>query len=120
VWNLLSNAVKFTPPGGTVEASLEEHGASYVLTVRDTGAGIEPSFLPRVFERFQQADSSTTREAGGLGLGLALVKEIVTMHGGTVVAFSEGRNRGATFAITLPQLLQAPRAMSASRVSSGV
>ena len=105
LWNLLSNAVKFTPGGGTVTARVASFEDAYAIVVHDTGAGIDPGFLPRVFDRFQQADSSATREHGGLGLGLAIVKEIVSLHNGTVAAESAGRGRGATFTITLPRLI---------------
>jgi PAS domain S-box-containing protein len=102
VWNLLSNAVKFTDPGGQVRLSLRQERSSVILSVTDTGKGIEPGFLPFVFDRFRQADSSTTRRVGGLGLGLALVRHIVELHGGQVAAASEGPGRGARFSITLP------------------
>jgi PAS domain S-box-containing protein len=101
-WNLLSNAVKFTDAGGKVLLSLRQERASVILSVTDTGKGIEPEFLPFVFERFKQADSSTTRRVGGLGLGLALVRHIVELHGGQVAAASEGPGKGAQFTITLP------------------
>jgi CheY-like chemotaxis protein len=104
VWNLLSNAVKFTPGGGRVGVCLAQVGAHVHLAVTDNGAGIEPAVLPRLFERFWQADSSTTRAQGGLGLGLAVVRHLVELHGGTVRAESEGRGRGATFTVTLPLL----------------
>lgn len=102
VWNLLSNAVKFTPRGGKVEVALKQLGAYVEISVSDTGIGINPEFLPYVFERFRQADGTTTRRHGGLGLGLAIVKQLVEMHGGGVRAHSEGEGRGATFAVTLP------------------
>ena len=102
VWNLLSNAVKFTPPGGRVEVRLQRVGPHVQITVRDTGAGISPDFLPHVFERFRQGDSSSTRAHGGLGLGLTLVKQLVELHSGSVRAESAGRGRGATFTIELP------------------
>ncbi len=105
VWNLLSNAVKFTPSGGRVDVSLTEAAASYTITVRDTGIGIPPEFLPRMFDRFLQADGSTTRQHGGLGLGLAIVRDLVVMHGGRVEASSAGPGHGATFSVVLPQLL---------------
>jgi signal transduction histidine kinase/CheY-like chemotaxis protein len=101
-WNLLSNAVKFTPQQGRVDVSVQKKGSSVALTVLDTGIGIEPSFLPHLFERFRQADSSTTRQHGGLGLGLAVVRHLAELHGGTVRAESPGLNRGATFTVTLP------------------
>ncbi len=104
VWNLLSNAIKFTPGGGRVEVRLAQVGEHVRLTVTDNGAGIKPAVLPRLFERFWQADSSTTRTQGGLGLGLAVVRHLVELHGGTVRAESEGEGRGATFRVTLPLL----------------
>ncbi|HKV07993.1 MAG TPA: ATP-binding protein [Thermoanaerobaculia bacterium] len=102
VWNLLSNAIKFTPPGGDVEVRLERQDDRLCLTVSDTGQGIDPGFLPYVFERFRQADSSITRVHGGLGLGLAIVRHIVELHGGTVTAESAGANQGAHFTVILP------------------
>ena len=107
VWNLLSNAVKFTPGGGQVDVSLEREDASVTLTVSDTGAGIDQKFLPFVFDRFRQFEGDTTRAHGGLGLGLAIVRHLVELHGGTVGAASPGKGRGATFTVTLP--LAAPR-----------
>jgi PAS domain S-box-containing protein len=102
VWNLLSNAIKFTPKGGRVSVSLDRMGSSVEISVSDTGQGIRADFLPYVFERFRQADSSTTRHHGGLGLGLSLVKSLVELHRGTVRAESEGEGRGATFVVSLP------------------
>lgn len=102
VWNLLSNAVKFTPQDGTITVRVKRDGSHARLTVRDTGHGIPAEFLPRVFDRFRQADSSTTRVFGGLGLGLAIVRHLVELHGGTVSAESEGINKGATFSVTFP------------------
>jgi PAS domain S-box-containing protein len=102
VWNLLTNAVKFTPEGGTVEVSVGREGSSALIEVADNGRGIDPDFLPFVFDRFRQADASTTRQKGGLGLGLAIVRHIVELHGGTVRAESAGAGTGATFAMTLP------------------
>ena len=102
VWNLLSNAVKFTHSGGAVEVFLRHEGSKLALTVNDTGQGIAPDFLPLVFDRFKQADSSITRRVGGLGLGLALVRHIVELHGGTVEAASEGIGKGASFKVMLP------------------
>jgi len=104
LWNLLANAIKFTPPGGRVVVRLGHAGESVRLTVTDNGAGIEPAVLPRLFERFWQADSTTTRTQGGLGLGLAVVRHLVELHGGTVRAESAGEGRGATFTVTLPLL----------------
>jgi len=102
VWNLLSNAVKFTPHGGRIEVWLERVGSSVQMRVSDTGAGISRSFLPFVFDRFRQADSTTTRTHGGLGLGLAIVRHVVEMHGGIVEVESEGEGKGATFTVSLP------------------
>lgn len=102
IWNLLSNAVKFSSEGGTVAARLTREGNQIEIAVRDTGIGIEPQFLPHVFERFRQADGASTREYGGLGLGLAITRHIVEMHGGCVSAASPGKNQGATFKIRLP------------------
>lgn len=97
VWNLLSNAIKFTPPGGDVYLDLQVQHGYVELGVRDTGIGIAPEFLPHVFERFRQANSSTTRVHGGVGLGLAIVRHLVELHGGTIEAHSDGRDRGALF-----------------------
>ena len=102
IWNLLSNAIKFTPEGGQVEIRLESLGSVAQLQVRDTGKGIALEFLPHVFEYFRQADATTTRKFGGLGLGLAIVRHIVELHGGTVKAESLGEGQGATFTVTLP------------------
>src|SRR3989454_3244547 len=108
VWNLLSNAIKFTPRGGRIEVRLERADSWAQITVKDTGRGIKPGFLPHVFERFRQADSSTTRAHGGLGLGLAIVRHLVELHGGSVHADSPGEGRGATFAVRLPLLAVRP------------
>ncbi|HYO13988.1 MAG TPA: PAS domain-containing protein [Thermoanaerobaculia bacterium] len=102
VWNLLSNAVKFTPKGGEVRVSVEALDGHTEITVADTGQGIALEFLPHVFERFRQADPSSTRRHGGLGLGLAIVRQLVELHGGTVRAESPGEGRGATFVVSLP------------------
>ena len=101
-WNLLSNAVKFTPRGGHVRVEVRGGGSQALIRVRDDGCGISPQFLEHVFERFRQADSSTTRQEGGLGLGLAIVRHVIEQHGGSVCAESEGLGRGATFTISLP------------------
>ncbi|MEH2086228.1 PAS domain-containing hybrid sensor histidine kinase/response regulator [Nostoc sp.] len=102
VWNLLSNAVKFTPSGGQVEVHLEQVNSNVQITVSDTGKGISTDFLPYIFERFRQADSTTTRADNGLGLGLAIVHHLVEMHSGTVYAVSEGEGTGAKFTVLLP------------------
>src|SRR5688572_17462552 len=104
VANLLSNAVKFTPSGGHVEVRLSSAGSQAEIQVADTGQGIDPDFLPHLFERFTQADASTTRRHGGIGLGLAIVKALVERHGGTVHAESRGVGKGATFTVRLPVL----------------
>ncbi|WP_225410319.1 ATP-binding protein [Stigmatella hybrida] len=105
VWNLLSNAVKFTSKGGRVQVMVERQDASVEVTVTDTGAGIPPAFLPHVFERFRQAEGGTSRQYGGLGLGLSIVRNLVEMHGGTVSAQSEGEGQGAAFTVRLPLLM---------------
>jgi len=105
VWNLLSNAVKFTPRGGQVKVSLKRVQSQVEIGVSDTGPGIAPEFLPHVFDRFRQADSSTTRQHGGLGLGLAIVRHLVELHGGTVSVESKGEGMGATFTVSLPLMI---------------
>jgi PAS domain S-box-containing protein len=101
-WNLLANAVKFTPSGGTIKITLQ-YGNEYAkIIISDTGKGIEPEFLPFIFERFRQADSSTTRQHGGLGLGLAIARHLTDLHGGSIFAESEGKDMGSTFTIWLP------------------
>ena len=102
LWNLLTNAIKFTPKGGRVQVVLQRIDSHVEIRVIDTGDGIDPRFLPHVFDRFSQADPSITRHFGGLGLGLSIVKSLVEMHGGTIRAQSEGVGRGATFVIALP------------------
>jgi PAS domain S-box-containing protein len=102
VWNLLTNALKFTPRGGTVRASVWAREGHVEITVTDNGLGIRPEFLPHVFDRFRQADASTTRRHGGLGLGLSIVKHLVEQHGGTVSAASEGEGMGSSFSVRLP------------------
>jgi PAS domain S-box-containing protein len=108
MWNLLSNAVKFAERGGSVAVKVRHVGSQLVVSVTDNGKGIEPEFLPYVFERFKQADSSTTRRFGGLGLGLAIVRHIVELHGGLVSVSSPGLGQGATFELTLPIHATAP------------
>jgi PAS domain S-box-containing protein len=105
VWNLLTNALKFTPPGGQVTVRLMRRGAQVELEVSDSGQGIAPEFLPHLFERFQQADGSTTRRHGGLGLGLSIVRHLVELQGGTVQAHSEGEGQGSRFSVSLPVVL---------------
>lgn len=110
VWNLLSNAVKFTPRGGRVQVRLERVNSHCELAVSDTGEGITPEFLPYVFDRFSQADSSSSRPYAGLGLGLGIVRHLVELHGGTVQAFSPGTGKGSTFVVHLPLLVAHHRA----------
>lgn len=102
VWNLLANAIKFTPTGGRIEVKVERFGRDLKLRVSDTGQGIGASFLPFIFDRFRQADGTTTRQHGGLGLGLAIVRHLVELHGGTIKADSAGEGKGTTFTIKLP------------------
>jgi PAS domain S-box-containing protein len=109
VWNLLTNAIKFTPRGGQVQVLLERVDSHLELSVSDTGEGIAPEFVPHVFERFRQADASTTRKHGGLGLGLNIVKQLVELHGGAVRVKSEGIGKGSTFTITLPLAVARPQ-----------
>jgi PAS domain S-box-containing protein len=106
VWNLLSNAIKFTPQGGLIEVRLERLENKALLIVSDTGQGIDPEFLPRIFDRFRQADSSSKRPQGGLGLGLAIVKHIVELHNGAIYAYSRGATQGSDFMVTLPLAAQ--------------
>jgi len=102
MWNLLSNAVKFTPPGGTIDITLQKRHGEVVIKVADSGIGINAEFLPYVFDRFRQADSSTTRKYGGLGLGLSIVKNLVELQGGTVHVASEGEGKGTAFTLRFP------------------
>jgi signal transduction histidine kinase/ActR/RegA family two-component response regulator len=121
-WNLLANAVKFTPPGGRVEVRLERADGQAQVIVQDNGEGIRPDFLPHVFEPFRQADSSMTRAHGGLGLGLAIVRHLVELHGGTISAASPGAGQGATFTVRLPiapARFGPPRHESPSRAADG-
>jgi signal transduction histidine kinase/BarA-like signal transduction histidine kinase len=118
LWNLLSNAVKFTPKGGTVEIRLAATDSQAEIRVCDTGRGIEPAFQPHIFERFRQADSSSTRSEGGLGLGLAIVRHLVEMHGGTVRAESPGLDQGATFIVCLPLPAVATEATPAGSIGT--
>ena len=105
VWNLVSNAVKFTPKGGRVQVRVERVNSHVDIVVSDTGVGIKAEFIPYLFERFRQADSSPTRHFGGLGLGLAIVRHLVELHGGSVEAFSDGEEKGATFRVRLPLMI---------------
>ncbi len=115
VWNLLSNAVKFTPKGGRVQIQLQRVSSHIELLVSDTGQGIQPDLLPYVFDRLRQGDSSSTRAHGGLGLGLALVRHFVELHGGIVFAESPGEGRGATFVVKLPLMTARPAELAAER-----
>jgi signal transduction histidine kinase len=120
-WNLMSNAVKFTPKGGRVSVRLFDRGDELVLVVADTGIGIAPEFVPLLFDRFTQADGSAKRRHGGLGLGMAIVRHLVELHGGTVKGESEGQNRGATFTVVLPRRpAAAPNRTASSNPSTGV
>ena len=112
IWNLLNNSVKFTPHGGRIEVSLEEAEDELVLTVSDNGQGIDTSFLPHIFEIFRQADSRTNRSQSGMGIGLAVVQQLVELHGGSVTAFSAGTGKGATFTIRLPRSVDARQPLS--------
>ncbi|MGH8525461.1 MAG: hybrid sensor histidine kinase/response regulator, partial [Gammaproteobacteria bacterium] len=109
VWNLLSNGVKFTPSGGAVQVRLQRINSDVEIAVSDSGVGITSDFLPHVFDRFRQADGSTTRAHGGLGLGLAIVRHLVELHGGTVRAVSAGEGQGATFIVKLPLIITQAR-----------
>jgi signal transduction histidine kinase len=102
LWNLLHNSLKFTPAGGRVEIHIERAHGSVQITVRDNGQGISAAFLPHVFERFRQQDSSTTRVSSGLGLGLSITKHLVELHGGRISAVSPGEGQGATFVVQMP------------------
>jgi len=109
LWNLLNNAVKFTSRGGRIDISIAQRGTNVEVAVRDTGAGIPPEAIPLVFQRFWQGDSGGQRPQGGLGLGLALARHFVELHGGTITAASEGVGRGATFTLSLPAAASEPR-----------
>ncbi len=118
VWNLLSNAVKFTPELGTIRVRVRDIAAFVELDIADNGPGIPPEFLPFVFEPFRQADGSTTRRHGGLGLGLSIVRHLVEAHGGAVTAHSDGKGHGAIFTVRLP-VIGATRADAFVRVDDG-
>jgi len=113
-WNLFSNAVKFTPEGGTVRVDISRHDSTVQTTISDTGVGITPEFLPYIFDRFRQADGSTTRIHGGLGLGLSIVKHLVQLHRGSVDVSSAGKGKGASFTVTLPLALVTSHAVTES------
>jgi signal transduction histidine kinase/ActR/RegA family two-component response regulator len=119
LWNVLTNAVKFTPAGGRITVGMHLDGEQAEVRIQDTGIGIKAGFLPRVFERFRQGDGSTTREHGGLGLGLSIVRNLVELHGGAITAHSDGEGLGATFTLRLPALQMdrsvSPGDMTASR-----
>ena len=119
IWNLLSNAVKFTPKGGSVQVGFRRYESYAELVVRDSGIGISPDFLPHVFERFRQAESTATRSHRGMGLGLAIVRHLVELHGGTVWAASDGENRGALFTVHLPLALVQKIELAATLASAG-
>jgi signal transduction histidine kinase len=121
MWNVLSNAVKFTPIGGRIDVEIKRDGSHVQIEVKDTGIGISADFLPHVFERFRQADASDSQAFGGLGLGLAIVRSLVEMHGGTVWADSSGLGHGATFTIRLPLLIahQHPPAFQGMHLATG-
>ncbi len=116
VWNLLSNAIKFTPKDGKVQVVLERVNSHIEISVADTGIGINPEFLPHLFERFRQADASTTRKHGGLGLGLSIVKNLVELHGGSVSAKSKGAGCGTTFTVNLPLMIVHRNASNGERL----
>jgi PAS domain S-box-containing protein len=115
LWNLLTNAVKFTPAGGRIQVILERVNSHVEIVVEDTGIGIEPEFLPHVFDRFRQADASTTRRYGGLGLGLSIVKTLTELHGGAVRVKSPGKDLGATFIVSLPVSVVGPEPASVAK-----
>jgi signal transduction histidine kinase/ActR/RegA family two-component response regulator len=119
-WNILNNAVKFTPAGGSIEIALSNENDSAVFVVTDTGQGIDPSFLPHVFEMFRQADGSNRRRHGGLGIGLALVRQLVQLHNGNISAESDGPNKGSRFTVRLPLLRETARLGSLVADSSAV
>ncbi|MEA2491066.1 MAG: hypothetical protein QOH21_2858 [Acidobacteriota bacterium] len=120
IWNLLANAIKFTPRGGTVTLRVSHRGSIVRLTVTDTGEGVDRAFLPYVFEPFRQADNSATRPHGGIGLGLAIVRSLVELHGGSIRVDSEGKGRGATFTLDLPVLEATPAIAVPSVADSSV
>jgi signal transduction histidine kinase len=114
ILNLLTNAMKFTPRGGEIRIDVRDDGANVIVTVSDTGQGIDAAFLPHVFEMFRQAEPTTSRAHGGLGIGLSIVRRLIELHGGTVSAESAGLGRGATFTVRLPH--QAARVPAVSTI----
>ncbi len=120
VWNLVSNAIKFTPKGGQVEVRLIQVSSWLEIVISDTGEGIKPEFVPYVFDRFRQADSSSTRSYSGLGLGLAIVRHLVELHGGTVRAYSDGERQGSTFTVQLPLIASKLKADHTEQVNSSL
>jgi CheY-like chemotaxis protein len=120
LWNLLSNAVKFTPGAGRVHVDVRSDGSEACVIIRDNGEGIDAQFLPYVFERFRQADATSTRRHGGLGLGLSIARHLAEAHGGRITVQSEGRNLGSTFTLHLPREVGASRAAAESpQVATG-
>ena len=115
IWNLLSNAVKFTDEGGRIDARLTRTGNRIEISINDTGIGIEPEFLPHVFDRFRQEDSTSTRKYGGVGLGLAIVRHLAEVHGGSASASSPGKGHGSTFKVNFPVAQTARLAQPAGR-----
>jgi PAS domain S-box-containing protein len=116
VWNLLSNAIKFTPKGGRVQVVLERVNSHIEIRVSDSGQGISPEFLPFVFDRFSQAETASTRQHGGLGMGLAISKAIIELHGGSISAYSEGEGKGTTFTVNIPVMAVAKETVPVERV----
>jgi signal transduction histidine kinase len=120
VWNLLTNAVKFTPRGGRIEVLLRRAEGHLELIVRDDGIGIDAPFLPQVFDRFRQADASTTRSHGGLGLGLSIARQLVELHGGSIEAASEGLGLGSEFVVHLPRHIPSPKTEYSSNTGMSI
>src|SRR5262249_3817603 len=118
IWNLLSNAVKFTPRNGSVQIESRRANSQIMIAMSDSGEGIKSDFLPRVFDRFSQSDGTTTRAHGGLGLGLAIVRHLVELHGGSVRAESRGAGLGATFIVSLPLLQDSERQIQTFKVQT--
>jgi PAS domain S-box-containing protein len=116
VWNLLSNAIKFTPKGGRVQVVLERVNSHIEIRVSDNGRGVKPAFLPFVFDRFSQGEAPATRQHGGLGMGLAISKAIIELHGGSIAAYSEGEGKGTTFTVTIPVMAVSKEPSSAERI----